>query len=345
MLSKTTPATGVEDDATFIAVNGARDEGWSIYLDEDRGIWKCRHCSWTYQLLGPAMDIFPKRKSNYQEAMEFETLTQAPGDDCGTPMPVVDPFSSKQSSRKGQLSGVSTPLTAVVLPEGDVQIHMENQVLVETRRENEWDVLKSIVYGGLIESIISLCVISSAAGSSTPTLNVVAMGLANLIGGLFVMIHYLAEIKNSVVANQGFEQADRYWKLLGRRENFRLHATFSIASYVLFGLLPPLIYAFSFEENVEKEYGIIIVAAASLACIALLAIGKAHPTAQRSYFKSFFHYVGLGFTAGGLSYMAGVLIDRFLEQFHLFEHSALISPPPSMDLFRVGSALALSSSW
>lgn len=345
MLSKATPATGVEDGAISVAVNGARDEGWSIYLDEERGVWRCHHCSWTYQLLGSTMDIFQKRKSNYHEAMKFETLTQAPEDDCDKPMAIVDPFSSKKTSQKGQLSGVSTPPTSVMLPEGDVQIHMENQILVETRRENEWDVLKSIVYGGLIESIISLCVISSAAGANTPTLNVVAMGLANLIGGLFVMIHYLAEIKNSASANQNSGQADRYRMLLGRRENFRLHATLSVASYVLFGLLPPLIYAFSSGENVKNEYGLIIVAAASLACIALLAIGKAHPAVPRSYFKSLFYYVGLGFTAGGLSYMAGVLIDRFLEQLHLFERGALVSLPPSVELFRVGSALILSSSW
>ncbi|KAK8937294.1 hypothetical protein KSP39_PZI012409 [Platanthera zijinensis] len=262
MFNEVTPATAAEDDATSMAVNGARDEGWSIYLDEERGIlflasngvWRCRHCSWTYQLLGSAMDIFQKRKSNFQEAMEFQTLTQA-------------------------------------------------------------------------------------------TVNVVAMGFANLIGGLFVMMHYLAEIKNSASANQNSGQADCYWMLLGKRENFRLHAAISVASYVLFGLLPPLIYAFLSRENVEKEFGLIIVAAASLACIALLAIGKAHPSAPSSYFKSLFYYVGLGFAAGGLSYMAGVLIDRFLAQLHLFERDALVLLPPFVELFRVGSAVILSSSW
>ncbi|KAK8962291.1 hypothetical protein KSP40_PGU016516 [Platanthera guangdongensis] len=345
MFNEVTPATGAEEDATSMAVNGARDEGWSIYLDEESGVWRCRHCSWTYQLLGSAMDIFQKRKSNFQEAMEFETLTQATEDDCDKPTAIVDPFSSKKTSQKRQLSVVSIPPTAVMLPEGDVQIHRENQILVETKRENEWDILKSIVYGGLIESIISLCVISSAAGANTPTLNVVAMGFASLIGGLFVMIHYLAEIKNSASANQNSGQADRYWMLLGRRENFRLHATISVASYVLFGLLPPLIYAFLSRENVEKEFGLIIVAAASLACIALLAIGKAHPSAPSSYFKYLLYYVGLGFAAGGLSYMAGVLIDRFLAQLHLFERDALVLLPPSVELFRVGSAVILSSSW
>jgi len=36
-------------------------------------------------------------------------------------------------------------------------------------RPGEWDILKSIVYGGLIESITSLAVVSSAAGAGAAT--------------------------------------------------------------------------------------------------------------------------------------------------------------------------------
>ncbi|RID50803.1 hypothetical protein BRARA_H01507 [Brassica rapa] len=47
--------------------------------------------------------------------------------------------------------------------------------------QTELDILKSIVYGGLIESITSFGVVSSAAASGTSTLNVMALGLANFI--------------------------------------------------------------------------------------------------------------------------------------------------------------------
>ena len=39
----------------------------------------------------------------------------------------------------------------------------------ESGRDNDWDVLKSIVYGGLLESIASLSLVSSAAGTGSST--------------------------------------------------------------------------------------------------------------------------------------------------------------------------------
>ncbi|XP_028108237.1 membrane protein of ER body 2-like [Camellia sinensis] len=48
------------------------------------------------------------------------------------------------------------------------------------------EILKSVVYGGLMESMTSLSVVSSAAAADATTMNIVAMGLANLIGGFFI---------------------------------------------------------------------------------------------------------------------------------------------------------------
>ncbi|KAJ6672979.1 hypothetical protein OIU85_014231, partial [Salix viminalis] len=59
----------------------------------------------------------------------------------------------------------------------------------EVGESRKLEILKSIVYGGLIESITSLGVVSSAAGASAGTLNIIALGLANLIGGLFIIGH------------------------------------------------------------------------------------------------------------------------------------------------------------
>ncbi|KMS94791.1 hypothetical protein BVRB_015260 isoform A [Beta vulgaris subsp. vulgaris] len=51
------------------------------------------------------------------------------------------------------------------------------------------DIIKAIVYGGLLECITSLSVITSAAGGDATTLNIVALGLANVFGGLIVLLH------------------------------------------------------------------------------------------------------------------------------------------------------------
>ncbi|GJX79740.1 membrane protein of ER body-like protein, partial [Tanacetum coccineum] len=51
------------------------------------------------------------------------------------------------------------------------------------------EILKSIVYGGLMEVIASLSIVASAAASDAATLSIVALALATLIGGVFVIGH------------------------------------------------------------------------------------------------------------------------------------------------------------
>ncbi|KAJ4832490.1 hypothetical protein Tsubulata_000038 [Turnera subulata] len=187
-----------------------------------------------------------------------------------------------------------------------------------TGAAREWEVLKSIVYGGLIESITSLGVVSSAAGSGATTLNVLALGLANVIGGLFIICDNLADLKNDHhggTSSGERNQQDRYRKTLGRREHFPLHATLVIISFLIFGLLPPIVYGFAYRESDNRDYKLAAVGIASLVCIMLLAIGKAHvQTPPKKYISTIFYYISIGVAASGASYVAGDLIDKLLEK-------------------------------
>ncbi|KAH9780210.1 Membrane protein of ER body-like protein [Citrus sinensis] len=189
------------------------------------------------------------------------------------------------------------------------------------------DILKSIVYGGLAESMTSLGVVTSAAATGATTLNIFAMALANLIGGLFVVAHNLRELKNDgpegTSTRTTSKQEDRYRELLGRRENFWVHATLVFLSYIIFGLIPPVVYGFSFRESDNRDFKIAAVGGSSLACIFLLAIGKAHnqKPPNRSYVKTVLYHVSIGFTTSGLSYVFGDLIKKLAEQLHLFDSS------------------------
>ncbi|KAL6006692.1 hypothetical protein ACLOJK_032185 [Asimina triloba] len=161
------------------------------------------------------------------------------------------------------------------------------------------------------------------------TLNIVALGLANLIGGLFVIAHNLREIRKEQVigSDQNEERLDRYQETLGRRENLRRHVVAAVLSYIIFGLIPPTVYGFSFRQSDNREYKMIAVAAASLACIALLAIGKAHVgRAPRTYFKTLSFYISIGVTGSGISYVAGQLLNQLLEKLGLFDSSSPASP-------------------
>lgn len=56
-----------------------------------------------------------------------------------------------------------------VPPQTGTSALAEEPLVAEVRQPREWDILKSIVYGGLIESTTSLAVVSSAAGAGAAT--------------------------------------------------------------------------------------------------------------------------------------------------------------------------------
>ncbi|XP_059667358.1 membrane protein of ER body-like protein isoform X2 [Cornus florida] len=217
------------------------------------------------------------------------------------------------------------------MPSIETQIRVGDQKGIEAREVYGLDIIKSIVYGGLIESITSLGVVSSAAGADASTLNVLALGLANLIGGLFLIGHNLWDMKNDSsesASNQATNQVNRYQELLGRRENFFLHATVAVLSFLVFGILPPVVFGFSFRESDNSDYKLLAVAAASLLCIIILAIGKAYiQRPAKSYIKTVLYYVIMGFMASGVSYVVGTLIKELLEKLGLFQSSLDVAIP------------------
>ncbi|KAI3505986.1 hypothetical protein L1887_28339 [Cichorium endivia] len=176
------------------------------------------------------------------------------------------------------------------------------------------DIVKSIVYGGLLEIIASLSVVASAVGADAATLNVLALGLANIFGGLIVISHDLWDLKNEVAREE-----DRYQQLLGRRADFPLHMLVSLLSYLVFGFLPPVIYGFSFRESNDRDFKLLMVAAASTVCIMILAAGKAYVQCPRkSYIKTISYYIVFGLAVSGVSYFFGELIMKLLEKIDIF---------------------------
>lgn len=221
----------------------------------------------------------------------------------------------------------SSPHLVVPIPDAVVTLTPRDP---RSEQRDEWDILKAVVYGGLLESITSLSVVSAAAASGAKTLDIFILGIANLIGGLPIIFHSIAGLRNLGDVDENNEQVGHYWLQLGRRSKFRLHMVMATLSYILFGLLPPVIYGLSFRESDNRENKMVAVAAASLACIALLAIGKAHVKRPRAYIKTLMCYLTIGVSASGLSYVAGVLITRLLAHFSLIDQGASAPAPPSL---------------
>ncbi|PQP95934.1 membrane protein of ER body-like protein [Prunus yedoensis var. nudiflora] len=202
-----------------------------------------------------------------------------------------------------------------------VTIVPEPTIITEPADTKTFEIIKSIVYGGLTEAITSLGIVTSAASADTATLNILALALANLIGGLFIIGHNLWELKNDesrVPSSQTDEHVDRYQKVLGKKDNFLLHASVAILSFIVFGLVPPVVYSFSFRQSNNRDLKMAAVAGASLLCIIILAIGKAYTQKPPKYIKTLLYYVAIGIGVGGVSYLAGDLIDKLIEKLGWF---------------------------
>uniref|UniRef100_A0A8R7QXL9 Membrane protein of ER body-like protein n=2 Tax=Triticum urartu TaxID=4572 RepID=A0A8R7QXL9_TRIUA len=231
------------------------------------------------------------------------------------------------------------PYVAVSVPE-DV-----NPAAPSPQQSDDWDIPKAIVYGGLVESVTSLSVVSAAASSGAKTLDIFILGIANLMGGLPLIFHNIADLRDIRDVNEDNERVGHYWLQLGRRSKARLHMILALLSYIVFGLLPPILYGLSFRESNDRENKMMAVAGASLVCIALLALGKAHvKEAPRTYFKTLMYYLTVAVSSSGLSYVAGVLITRLLVHFEIIEQGGSAAPP-SLGLSLPHSVGAQTSAW
>ncbi|KAK4270193.1 hypothetical protein QN277_023261 [Acacia crassicarpa] len=216
----------------------------------------------------------------------------------------------------------------------------------ESRSSTTWEILKSTVYGGLVESIASLGIVTSSASSDATTLNILVLSLANLIGGLFIIVHNIWDLKSEQprtnnVTNVG---VDRYYQVLGKRKHFYLHVFMAIQSFIIFGLVPPLVYAFTFTESNNKDLKLAAVAVASAICITLLSIAKAHiqrPNSYLTYLKTVLQYLSTGAMTSVVSYLAGELVKELIEKLGWFDTKsssfALLLPEMSSEKSRFGS--------
>ncbi|KAK1379171.1 hypothetical protein POM88_025915 [Heracleum sosnowskyi] len=80
---------------------------------------------------------------------------------------------------------------------------------------------------------------------------------------------------------------------------------------------------------------LLAVAAVALLGIIILAAGKAYvQRAPRSYVKTIAYYVVTALMASGVSYVAGDLINMFLEKFGVFHSSLIVTAPETPVLGR-----------
>ena len=140
--------------------------------------------------------------------------------------------------------------------------------------------------------------------------------------------------QSTVVLSETDEQVDRYQELLGQKRNFVLHASVAILSFLVFGLVPPVVYGFSFYQSDNRNLKLAVAAAAGLLCITVLAIVKAYtqkPSKWSIYITTILYYLSIGIGASGISYLAGYLVRKLIEKLGWFESSVATTQPMNFE--------------
>ncbi|XBJ03660.1 hypothetical protein VPH35_022762 [Triticum aestivum] len=96
------------------------------------------------------------------------------------------------------------------------------------------------------------------------------LGIANFVGGLPLIFHNVTNF------SQGRPLLTQAWMW----SKARLHMVLPLLSHMVFGLLPPVLCGLSFRDSNDRENKMMDVTSASLACIALLALGKVMATKE-----------------------------------------------------------------
>ncbi|XP_038897301.1 membrane protein of ER body-like protein isoform X2 [Benincasa hispida] len=212
------------------------------------------------------------------------------------------------------------------------------------------EISKSIVYGGLTELIASLGIVTSAATTNATTGKffliipflsilsslytcfhnagkILAVSLASLITGFFVMAYKISElwIKNHESGTdeaEDQENSERYENVFGDRKNYRLHFGVALLSFVLFGLMPPLVYCFTFCKPEDKILKVPTVTIVVVLCIALLGVAKAY-IERKTNCVEFVNIIGncvvdaLGTSV--LTTIGGELIENYIDKAGWFD--------------------------
>ncbi|GJN29959.1 hypothetical protein PR202_gb18228 [Eleusine coracana subsp. coracana] len=308
-------------------------------------VFRCLSCFTFFIPTGCSFNIFrifERRDMNQQVQVQHPSASYH-SDNCGSWL--LSCFQTIDSPRKtADADSAKEPLLSGSQSTGDKSLSAEDSTasthINATNEKTEQSKIQLPAGSSSMAQTQTTSVTVNASSSTTitissspnKTVDIFVLGIANLIGGLPIIFHNIADLRNLGDANENDEQVGHYWLQLGRRSKYQLHMIIALLSYILFGLLPPVIYGFSFRKSDNRENKMMVVAAASLACVALLAIGKAHVKRPRTYFTTLLYYLSIGLCGSGLSYVAGVLITRLLAHFGLIDQggsapSATPAPP------------------
>lgn len=168
------------------------------------------------------------------------------------------------------------------------------------------DYLGEFVYGGIDGAVTTFAVVAGATGARFDTKIILVLGFANLIADGFSMgvgSYLSSKSEQELMRKRGESTNDEASPVINGVSTY--------ASFILFGLVPLLIYLFNFlfDNNVANLFLISIV----LTTFAFMGIGVLKSrVAETPLARAIAETVVLGAIAASLAYILGDLLERLI---------------------------------
>ena len=91
-----------------------------------------------------------------------------------------------------------------------------------------------------------------------------------------------------------------------------LHATIALISYVVFGVLSPLIYAFSYRQTDDRDRKFILCCGVTIATVGLLSLGKAK-VSNKGYVRTLCAYILVLVVSSIIGYLTAEHVADLLD--------------------------------
>jgi vacuolar iron transporter family protein len=176
----------------------------------------------------------------------------------------------------------------------------------EKIRQHFEDYLGEFVYGGIDGAVTTFAVVAGATGARFSVKVLLVLGFANLIADGFSMgvgSYLSSKSEQELMRKRGESTADEASPVINGASTY--------ASFILFGLVPLLIYAFDllFNADLNNLFLISII----LTTLAFVCIGVLKSrVAQTPIIRAIAETVVLGAIAASLAYVLGDVLERLI---------------------------------
>lgn len=168
------------------------------------------------------------------------------------------------------------------------------------------DYLREFVYGGIDGAVTTFAVVAGATGARFDTTVILVLGFANLIAdgiSMGVGSYLSTKSERELLEKKGESTADEPSPVI--------NGVTTYISFLLFGLIPLLVYAIDALFSLELDNLFTIATALTASAFIIIGLLKSR-VAQTPVVRAVMETLILGALAAGSAYVLGDYLERFI---------------------------------